>query len=48
VTCPIGIAGIDSREPGAIAVTVAGELLQTRERAAALGAEQPRKHGSGR
>jgi xanthine dehydrogenase accessory factor len=48
VTCPIGIAGIHSREPGAIAVTVAGELLQTRERAAALGAEQPRKHGSGR
>jgi xanthine dehydrogenase accessory factor len=33
VTCPIGIAGIHGREPGAIAVAVAAELLQARERA---------------
>jgi xanthine dehydrogenase accessory factor len=33
VACPIGIAGIDGREPGAIAVAVAAELLQLRERA---------------
>jgi xanthine/CO dehydrogenase XdhC/CoxF family maturation factor len=48
VTCPIGIAGIGSREPGAIAVAVASELLQVRERDAALGAEQPRERRSGR
>jgi xanthine dehydrogenase accessory factor len=48
VTCPIGIAGIGGREPGAIAVAVAGELLQVRERdAATLGAEQPRQRRSG-
>jgi xanthine dehydrogenase accessory factor len=35
VTCPIGIAGIDGRDPGAIAVAVAAELLQARQRAAA-------------
>ncbi len=45
---PIGIAGIGGREPGAIAVAVAGELLQVRERdAATLGAEQPRERRSG-
>ena len=37
VTCPIGIAGIEGREPGAIAVAVAAELLQARERAAETG-----------
>jgi xanthine dehydrogenase accessory factor len=47
VTCPIGIAGIGGREPGAIAVAVAGELLQVRERdAATLDAGQPRERRS--
>jgi xanthine dehydrogenase accessory factor len=32
IVCPIGIAGIAGREPGAIAVAVAAELLQQRER----------------
>jgi len=32
VVCPIGIHGIDGREPGAIAVAVAAELLQERDR----------------
>jgi len=32
-TCPIGIAGITGKEPGAIAIAVAAELLQLRERA---------------
>ena len=37
LTCPIGLAtaGIRSKEPGAIAVAVAAELLALRERAAA-------------
>jgi xanthine dehydrogenase accessory factor len=35
IVCPIGIAGIDGRDPGAIAVAVAAELLQRRERAVA-------------
>ena len=35
IVCPIGIAGIAGREPGAIAVAVAAELLQQRERVAA-------------
>ena len=42
VVCPIGIAGIDGREPGAIAVAVAAELLQERERGAAARASRPR------
>jgi xanthine dehydrogenase accessory factor len=33
-TCPIGIPGIKGKEPGAIAVAVAAELLELRERAA--------------
>jgi xanthine dehydrogenase accessory factor len=32
MTCPIGIAGIDSKEPAAIAVAVVAELLVLRER----------------
>lgn len=32
ITCPIGIAGIESKEPAAIAIAVAAELLQVRER----------------
>jgi xanthine dehydrogenase accessory factor len=34
-TCPIGIAGITGKEPGAIAIAVAAEILQRRERVAA-------------
>ena len=33
--CPIGIGAIRSKAPGAIAVAVAAELLQLRERNAA-------------
>jgi xanthine dehydrogenase accessory factor len=38
LTCPIGIPGIKGKEPGAIAVAVAAQLLEIRERAA-LGIE---------
>ena len=31
LTCPIGIPGIDSKQPGAIALSVAAQLLQVRE-----------------
>jgi xanthine dehydrogenase accessory factor len=41
LTCPIGIPGIKGKEPGAIAVAVAAQLLEHRERAA-LGAENER------
>jgi xanthine dehydrogenase accessory factor len=30
LTCPIGVAGIDSKKPEAIAIAVAAELLQKR------------------
>lgn len=33
MTCPIGIAGIASKEPAAIAIAVAAEVLQSHERA---------------
>lgn len=33
ITCPIGVAGITSKEPGAIAIAVAAEVLQSHERA---------------
>jgi xanthine dehydrogenase accessory factor len=50
VTCPIGIAGIEGREPGAIAVAVAAELLQARARAAPESAHEaarrPRARGN--
>jgi xanthine/CO dehydrogenase XdhC/CoxF family maturation factor len=36
ITCPIGAGIIRSKEPGAIAVAVAAELLQLRERDATL------------
>jgi xanthine dehydrogenase accessory factor len=36
ITCPIGAGTIRSKEPGAIAVAVAAELLQLRERAVTL------------
>jgi xanthine dehydrogenase accessory factor len=31
LTCPIGIAGLDGKKPGEIAVAVAAQLLQVRE-----------------
>lgn len=34
-TCPIGVPGIKAKAPGAIAIAVAAELLQRRERATA-------------
>jgi xanthine dehydrogenase accessory factor len=43
VVCPIGIQGIDGRDPGAIAVAVAAELLQERERALNVLAAHPRE-----
>lgn len=36
ITCPIGMGEIRSKEPGAIAVAVAAELLRLRERTATL------------
>jgi xanthine dehydrogenase accessory factor len=35
MTCPIGVPGISGKEPAAIAIAVAAELLQVRERRAA-------------
>jgi xanthine dehydrogenase accessory factor len=35
MTCPIGVPGISGKEPAAIAVAVAAEVLQARERRAA-------------
>ncbi|HZI83144.1 MAG TPA: xanthine dehydrogenase accessory protein XdhC [Casimicrobiaceae bacterium] len=43
VVCPIGIRDIAGREPGAIAVAVAAELLQQRERAKAERSARPRE-----
>jgi xanthine dehydrogenase accessory factor len=44
MTCPIGVPGIEGKQPAAIAIAVAAELLQVRERrmacAAALGNAQ--------
>ncbi|HTS22681.1 MAG TPA: xanthine dehydrogenase accessory protein XdhC [Casimicrobiaceae bacterium] len=49
VVCPIGIGGIAGRDPGVIAVAVAAELLQERERAsAAQHAGRPRSGESRR
>ena len=39
MTCPIGMPGIKGKDPATIAIAVAAQLLQTRERA--LGAGQP-------
>lgn len=42
LTCPIGVDGISGKKPAEIAVAVAAELLQSRERAArSLSAELP-------
>ncbi len=37
ITCPIGIAGIEGKEPEVIAVAVAAQLLQVHDRLAAAG-----------
>ena len=39
MTCPIGAPGISGKEPAAIAIAVAAELLQARERRGAAAAE---------
>lgn len=36
LTCPVGIAGLSSKEPGTIAVAIAAQLLAERERRAAI------------
>ena len=41
LTCPIGIAGIESKKPEAIAIAVAAELLQTHAASTALHAKPP-------
>ncbi|TMG82485.1 MAG: xanthine dehydrogenase accessory protein XdhC [Betaproteobacteria bacterium] len=43
MTCPIGVAGISNKEPAAIAIAVAAELLQTRERRGAAVPAQARR-----
>jgi xanthine dehydrogenase accessory factor len=43
MTCPIGLASISNKEPAAIAIAVAAELLQTRERRAAAVPAQARR-----
>ena len=40
LTCPIGIAGISGKEPAAIAIAVAAELLQRHERASMESSDQ--------
>jgi xanthine dehydrogenase accessory factor len=36
LTCPIGITGIESKKPEAIAIAVAAELLQKQSTSAAI------------
>jgi xanthine dehydrogenase accessory factor len=38
MTCPIGVPGIEGKQPAAIAIAVAAELLQVRERRMACAA----------
>jgi xanthine dehydrogenase accessory factor len=45
LTCPIGLPGITSKEPAAIATSVAADLLMRRERQA-LRSKGPALHGS--
>jgi xanthine dehydrogenase accessory factor len=40
VICPIGVAGIESKHPGAIATAVAAQLLQQFSKATALQPER--------
>jgi len=44
MTCPIGVPGISGKEPAAIAIAVAAELLQARERRAAAAAAPAQLH----
>ncbi len=46
MVCPIGIDGIVSKHPGAIAVAVAAQLLQVRERLVALSPQAPAAAGA--
>ena len=39
MTCPIGIPGIKGKEPATIAIAVAAELLQIRERSMSAGVD---------
>jgi xanthine dehydrogenase accessory factor len=41
LTCPIGIAGIESKKPEAIAIAVAAELLQKQAASKASHAKPP-------
>jgi len=43
MTCPIGVPGISGKEPAAIAIAVAAEVLQMRERRAAAAAAPARR-----
>jgi xanthine dehydrogenase accessory factor len=43
MTCPIGVPGIKGKEPATIAIAVAAELLQVRERAVATQGNAPRE-----
>src|SRR5262249_6092320 len=47
MTCPIGIPGIKGKEPATIAIAVAAELLQVRERAMAAGSGATASVGTG-
>ena len=47
MTCPIGIAGIRGKEPAAIAIAVAAELLQVRARALAANIGHPNRLAAG-
>lgn len=42
LTCPIGVSGIHSKQPAAIAVSVAAELLQVREQRRSAERNRPR------
>ncbi len=42
LTCPIGVPGIHSKQPAAIAVSVAAELLQVREQRRSAERDRPR------
>jgi xanthine dehydrogenase accessory factor len=46
MTCPIGVPGISGKEPAAIAIAVAAEVLQARERRAATAAAPAQARGA--
>jgi xanthine dehydrogenase accessory factor len=43
ITCPIGVPGVEGKEPGVIAIAVAAELLQIRARRAAAASARDRR-----